>query len=256
MKSKNLVQEKHSTLIKERKCPVLSCGKKPSGSSDYCHLHNKCKEKSCYKPQLPSSKFCEKHSKIDGKQLHAKLPVKWMRNVLKMYSKGEFVGYGTVISPTIIITPAHGGYQNLTDVRVPGINNGLTGKPIHRVATLQDNLIDGIIVWEMDNKVQLPYSSIAFQASPKSARILWANCDSVQVSSVNTINNKIGSYLQYDGASVPGDCGAMILDADTQCLVGLHVGILPNNKNQQSSTQVAMGIPFTTKIVNDLNSFL
>jgi hypothetical protein len=184
-------------------------------------------------------KTCETDKVFDEVEKHSKIPLRSVgNNVVKMGTSTDTIGYGYVIGVNYIIAPGH--YKDVTHVYAP---KALPVTLVKKIVAKHDN----IHIYRCDTKLTVRDFPLALPKSEFPALITAPAF--TQVSSA--VYNPTEGLLTYTIDSVAGDCGQPVIDAETGCIVGIHIGV---NKLQKVA-RVAYATAFTETVLREIKDF-
>jgi hypothetical protein len=173
---------------------------------------------------------------------HSKIPV----NAITKYvvslcdTNKNHIGFGYCITSRAILCPAH--YKGVTYAKKVISNTSTSYIPLIPEGTETSftigNIKDGLALYSSAS--DLPHAKIQLGIATSGYGLIASNTF-IQVSGFELLSVDKGHVLSYVGESQPGDCGQVVVDAETGYIIGIHDGI---DKNNQIAKK-AFGIAFT-----------
>jgi len=175
---------------------------------------------------------------------HCKIPVPAIgKNVVKVGTDKETVGYGYVVCESAFVTPSH--YKGITHVHVR-TNNKLVPHPCTKVKDLLvEDALEGLTLYTVT--VKFSFSKIALAPTPAEFPGIILNSSYSQVSACVLQPKGIMSYI---ADSTFGDCGQPIVNTDKNEIVGFHIGVDKTNR----VARVAYGVALSPSLLRDLDT--
>jgi len=190
-----------------------------------------------------NSKRLSKHGMKRKVEYHSKIAVTCTQNIVKMLnSEGQIIGNGVLIGTRTVLFPGHYLKSNPVKVvqRIPGSQDKISQlvSKVELPGPKADHIICGTL------SVTLKHVGMKLTVAKGDSAGMWFSNNFMQVSNVTVTDD---GYLKYQGDSIPGDCGQVIIDENGNVL-GIHIGI---DKTKKAS-RVCIGLPITTPIMSFL----
>lgn len=179
----------------------------------------------------------ELFNKDSKKESHSKISVSLGDNIVSVCNADKFkVAHGVLITPRLVLGCNHYGDVNFVSQKLS--ISPVKFASIVKIVKLNGPRFDQLTLYELDSDLVHRPMKLGVHSGSADAVIMGGdNHKYMQLSSV--VKDEAG-YLRWNGDSVHGDCGGMILNTNGH-LIGLHAG-----KDVSSSvTKGLFGLPLT-----------